>query len=225
MFASLKGWFGEKKTALNLWVSLNNKTYHRFHDLILPSHNGTTQIDHLLVSKYGFFIVETKNMKGWIFGDERSPQWTQSLYGKKFRFQNPLRQTYRQKKVLAEFFGIDEELIRTVVYFGGDCDLRTPLPLNVMTGGLGRHIKSFNTPKIDANQEQYFLKLIESYASTTTLKTSDHIKSLNARHSSSTQCPRCSSPLVKRTAKSGSYKGNVFLGCTNYPKCRYTKNL
>jgi predicted RNA-binding Zn-ribbon protein involved in translation (DUF1610 family) len=33
-------------------------------------------------------------------------------------------------------------------------------------------------------------------------------------------CPECGSPMVLRTAKSGSHKGNQFWGCSNYPKCR-----
>ena len=36
---------------------------------MLPADDGgTTQIDHILVSKYGIFVIETKNRKGWIFG-------------------------------------------------------------------------------------------------------------------------------------------------------------
>ena len=63
----LRGWFGEKKTAFNMWLSLDGKVYRRFHDVIIPAKDGTTQIDHLLVSPYGLFIVETKNIRGWIF--------------------------------------------------------------------------------------------------------------------------------------------------------------
>jgi len=88
-----KGWIGEQKTALNMWFSLSANTYRRFHNIILPSKNGTTQIDHPLISRHGLFIVETKNKKGWIFGSENQSKWTQTLYKKKYTFQNPLRQT------------------------------------------------------------------------------------------------------------------------------------
>ncbi len=36
-------------------------------------------------------------------------------------------------------------------------------------------------------------------------------------------CPRCGSDLVERQAKRGNNAGNTFLGCTSFPKCRYTK--
>jgi restriction system protein len=35
-------------------------------------------------------------------------------------------------------------------------------------------------------------------------------------------CPKCGSGLVERTAKRGPNAGNTFLGCSNFPKCRYT---
>lgn len=33
-------------------------------------------------------------------------------------------------------------------------------------------------------------------------------------------CPKCGSPMILRTAKSGAHKGNQFWGCSNYPDCR-----
>ena len=82
-----EGWFGERKTQFNLWFSLNKELYHRFHDIIIPSDNGTTQVDHVLVSPFGLFIVETKNLKGWIFGSEEKPKWTQVVYKNKYSFE------------------------------------------------------------------------------------------------------------------------------------------
>jgi restriction system protein len=31
------------------------------------------QIDHVVVSPYGVFVIETKAMDGWIFGSEKQP--------------------------------------------------------------------------------------------------------------------------------------------------------
>ena len=41
--------------------------------------DGTTQIDHIFVSHYGVFVVETKNTSGWIFGNERDRHMGGSL--------------------------------------------------------------------------------------------------------------------------------------------------
>ena len=220
----LRGWIGEKKTTFNMWLSLDGEIYRRFHDVIILAKNGTTQIDHLLVSPYGLFIVETKNIKGWIFGSENQPKWTQSLYRKKYSFQNPLRQTFRQKRILSEYLKLDESIIYTVVYFVGDCQFKTRLPANVINSGLGRHIKQFHDRILSPEDVDRVIRALERHVSESSLTTRDHVRSLRERHASNTVCPRCGSNLVERTAKKGPNAGSKFLGCESYPRCRYTKN-
>jgi len=220
-----RGWIGEKKTTFYLWISLRNNSYHRFHNIILPSNNGTTQIDHLIISIYGLFIVETKNKKGWIFGSEKQAKWTQTIYGNKYSFQNPLRQTFRQKKILSEFLSLDESKIHTVIYFAGDCEFKTPLPYNVINWGVGLFIRQFRNQILSLEEVNRIIIAIEKHLSESSLTTRDHIKSLRKRHSSNTICPRCGSILIERIAKRGSNAGSKFLGCDNYPKCRFTKNV
>lgn len=38
-------------------------------------------------------------------------------------------------------------------------------------------------------------------------------------------CPKCGGKLVLRTAIKGANAGNQFLGCANFPKCRYVKSI
>lgn len=217
----LKGWIGEKKTIFNMWISLDKNTYQRFHDVIIPAKNSTTQIDHILISEYGIFIVETKNLQGWIFGSEENAKWTQTLGKNKYPFQNPLRQTYRQKIVLSEFLNINESLIHTVVFFAGDCKIKTKMPSNVLSSGLARHIKGFNSKILSDTDIEVIINKLLSHKQESNLSTRDHVRSLKKRHSSTTSCPRCGGNLVKRS----SQKGSAFLGCTNYPKCRFTKSV
>lgn len=218
-----RGWVGEKKAAFYLWLSLRGKSYRKFHNIILPSGNGTTQIDHLIISVFGLFIVETKNKKGWIFGSENQPAWTQSIYGKKYSFQNPLRQAFRQKKILSEFLNIEESHIHTVIYFVGDCRFKTPLPDNVINSGLGRFIKRFRNEIISTEDVDRAIKIIKRHLSECSISNRAHIRSLRERHSSNTICPRCGSNLIERTTHKGSNVGMKFLGCENYPKCQFTK--
>lgn len=221
----LKGWIGEKKTAFFLWLYLSGKAYHSFHNVILRSGNGTTQIDHIVVSVFGVFIIETKNIKGWIFGSESQANWTQSIYGNNYSFQNPLRQTYRQKKVLAEFLDIEESSIYPIVYFVGKVRFRTPMPKNVLSSRLIRFIKRFRDPIFTLDEVDHMVSKIEWYRSTSSIKKREHIKSLKKRIASDTNCPKCGSRLVERTARKGKNRGTRFLGCTGYPRCRFTKDL
>ena len=136
-----RGWIGELKTRFNLWAGLDKNLYHRFHDIIIPSSHGTTQIDHILVSPFGIFVVETKNYKGWIYGSAEQSTWTQVIYKSKHKFQNPLRQTHRHKKVLSKYLGVNESNIQPVISFVGDVEFKTELPTNVLRSGLSSYIK------------------------------------------------------------------------------------
>ncbi|MBI2669541.1 MAG: NERD domain-containing protein [Candidatus Yanofskybacteria bacterium] len=93
-FPHWKGWFGERFVHKKL--SELGEMYKIIDDLLLPSAGNinTTQIDHVIVSNYGIFCIETKDYSGWIFGNARDQYWTQVIYRRKHRFYNPLRQNY-----------------------------------------------------------------------------------------------------------------------------------
>lgn len=221
----ISGWIGEKAAAVGMWFGLDKRIYRRFHNLIVPSNYGTTQIDHVLVSRYGLFVVETKNMKGWIFGSEEQAKWTQSVFGKKFSFQNPLRQNYRHMRCLSEFLDVPELHIHSVVIFVGDCEIKTPMPPNVLTSGLCRHIRGYHKEVLDEKSVQKLASELTRLKSDRTYTRSTHLASLRHRHTSTTQCPRCGSMLAKRVARKGKNAGQAFLGCSGYPQCKYTRDL
>jgi hypothetical protein len=47
----IKGWLGEKMTTFGMRMRLDSEVYRRVHNVIIPAGNGTTQIDHILVSR------------------------------------------------------------------------------------------------------------------------------------------------------------------------------
>ena len=122
-FTPLKGFVGEAKVALGAKLALPSAHYRRFHNVTLRMPDGTTQIDHVFVSRFGVFVVETKNMSGWIFGNERHRRWTQVFRGgKKYTFQNPLRQNYRHVKAVEAVLApldLGTGTVRSVVVFRG----------------------------------------------------------------------------------------------------------
>jgi restriction system protein len=152
MLNILKGWLGEKVTAFSLWSHLDDSVYHRVHDLIVPSPNGTTQVDHVIVSRFGIFVVETKNYDGWIFGSEKDATWCQVLFGKKSKFQNPLRQNHKHIKHLESFLDIEFSCFHSLVVFVGDCEFKTDFPSNVLHSGLGSYITSFTKVIFSENE-------------------------------------------------------------------------
>lgn len=99
----LKGLIGEKFVSKKLF-KLDPAHYKIMDDLLLPSNGNLnmTQLDHVVVSNYGIFCIETKSYKGWIFGNANDKYWTQAIYKHKERFYNPLRQNYAHTKAIEE---------------------------------------------------------------------------------------------------------------------------
>jgi restriction system protein len=223
--ALFTGWLGEQTARLGLLLFLNKRVYRRIHNVLIPTANGTTQIDHVLISPFGIFVIETKNMKGWIFGGKDDSQWTQVLFGKKYRFQNPLRQNYRDTKSLADFLSLDHSLFRSVVFFIGDCQFKSAMPREVMTSGLTSYIKGFTNLCLDEAQVTQLIAKLDTVKANPNSTRRDHLASLKPRHESTTMCPRCGSPLQTKIARKGPGAGQSFLGCSRYPVCKFTRNL
>ncbi len=222
----IKGWVGEVQGTLANKIFLDSQIYLGLNNVTIPTFNGTTQIDHVIVSRHGVFVVESKNMDGWIFGDEKSSQWTQSIFGKKFKFQNPLHQNYRHTKALSDFLGIDHDKFFSIVMFWGECEFKTPLPPNVLASGYTSYIKSHTAVMFSDQEVQEIATAIKVGMLPKSWATRrQHVASLKDRFSSTTTCPKCGSALVLRTAKSGARAGSQFYGCTKYPACRHVANV
>lgn len=106
---------------------------HVLNNVTLRLEDGTTtQIDHVLVSTKGIFVIETKHYKGWIFGDRKARSWAQILYREKFSFQNPLFQNYKHVKEIQRIFDfIDPSYVHNIVVFSGSSVFKTDRIENV----------------------------------------------------------------------------------------------
>lgn len=227
--ASGKGYIGESKVSVAAMFGLPRSTYTSFRDVTLPVPDGTTQVDHIFVSRFGVFVVETKNMGGWIFGGERDRQWTQVFRsGHKARFQNPLRQNYRHTKAV-EADLVDLRLpagvVQSVVAFVGTAELKTEMPGNVTVGkGFVSYVRSFREPMLSDGQVLAACSKIESESlSISAAKHRRHVRDLREPKASSARrkCPRCGRGMVLRTTRRGPNTGRRFWGCSGFPECRY----
>ncbi len=105
-------------------------------DVLLPSGGGTAQIDHILISPAGVFVIETKDMGGWIFASPGQQRWTQTLPAGRwyrmmgikswrFPFYNPLRQNEGHAKALVKLGIVNPREIRPVAVFVGEAEMKT----------------------------------------------------------------------------------------------------
>ena len=219
-----KGLWGEVLVTFFGWLLLPSKAYRRVHNVTLQTQDGTTQIDHIFISRFGIFVVETKNIQGWIFGGERQAQWTQKIYKKTFKFQNPLRQNYKHVKALEALLDVPPDTIQSVVVFTGSSTFKTPMPTNVtQEGGYIRFIKSFQAPVLSEHEVEAIVDQIQAGRLAPTRQThSQHVEQLNERHGPRTEriCPKCGSQMLKRKSKRGANIGKQFWGCSAFPQCR-----
>jgi hypothetical protein len=142
----LKGRIGEWQVHRRLKQALPASHYTVFHDLTLrratDADAQTVQIDHVVVSPYGIFVIETRHYAGWIFGAEREPEWTRVHYRSRRKFPNPLRQNHAHVLALQELLGLDEGVFHSLVVFSGSAEIRTPMPPNVTRlGGMLPYIQ------------------------------------------------------------------------------------
>lgn len=120
---SIKGRLGENNVS-NILKRLSDE-YFVINDLLLKTSRGTTQIDHVVISKYGIFVIETKNYTGWIYGGENAENWTKNVYGNKYSFRTPLKQNYAHIKALMEILGISSfDVFVPIVAFSNQADIK-----------------------------------------------------------------------------------------------------
>jgi hypothetical protein len=223
--AWFKGVLGEWQVNLLIKFFLDKTNYHLIKNVTLPTDDGTTQIDHIIVSKYGIFVVETKNMKGWIFGSENQKQWTQKIFKHTSKFQNPLHQNYKHVKTLEACLNTKNDCIFSVIIFIGDSTFKTTMPDNVRfaRGGID-YIKSKTDIVFNGEAVTNIIEQIESGRLERGFKTNrqhvKHVKNIIEGKSDIKSCSKCGSDMVLRKATKGKNAGNQFWGCSAFPRCR-----
>ena len=225
-----KGVFGEFQVNLLLKLFLPKRAYHLIKNVTLPAEGGTTQIDHILVSKYGVFVIETKNMKGWIFGSPKQKQWTQKIFKHSSKFQNPIYQNYKHLKTLEGCLDINLDSLFSVIVFIGDSSFKTNMPENVTyAGGCIRFIKSQTIELFTEKEVVELVSVIEGgrleRGFATNREHADHVQKIIRSKADENLCPKCGSPMMLRQATKGTNVGNEFWGCSSFPKCRAVVNV
>ena len=220
----VKGRRGENRVSATL-KSLSSE-YKSIDNLVLKTKNGYTQLDHVVVSNYGIFVIETKNYKGWIFGSETKLHWKQVIYKNTYQFYNPIYQNQSHIKALRIYM---PDLYRvpmvSIVVFLGNCNLKVYAPNEhvVKCRELNSIIKSYSEKNLeDAGVENLYNRLLELDKSQE-YSPDEHKKQVKQNSQQTQQkiytgvCPRCGGTLIERKGKYGK-----FYGCSNYPKCRFT---
>ena len=202
--------------------------YHVLDNVILPNAGSTTQIDHIVISPYGIFVIETKNYKGWVYGGEYSEYWTQNIYGQKYDLYNPFKQNDGHVRALQRLLPeLPKDVFIPIVCFTDRTQLfvKAKNHLLVQRSYLQDTIRDFSEPRL--TEELRWAVIQKINACTLVGDEAERLHKQNVKTSlyykeaseHTATCPRCGGKLVLRKGRFGS-----FYGCSRYPECTYTQN-
>ena len=221
---------GERTIRRQLWW-LPDDRYAVINDLLFTNYKGnTTQIDHVVVSQYGIFVIETKNISGKIYGSDNAEKWCSYWRYRDLEFGNPVLQNKAHinalAKLLKNYPGIR---FVSIIAFTTNADLRVQVSdANVMYSS---QVRRFIKRQRESVMSYETARGIYNYLQTINIKDSK-IRRSHAERAQQNRanferksaeaiknglCPKCGNKLVLRQGKYGS-----FYGCSNYPNCKYT---
>ena len=158
--------------------------YHLMNHVTIRMDDGTTQIDHVLVSRFGVFVIETKDFSGWIFGNATDQTWTQVHFRRKSKFQNPILQNYRHVCAVRGLLGfLPPEAVKSVVVFSGNAEFKTEVPQGVLAvDELAGFLRNHTEEVMSLNRLQFCVGRLETARLAITGETDvEHIQSLARR--------------------------------------------
>lgn len=210
-------------------------------DIILPTERGTTQIDHVVVSRYAVFAIETKNYRGEIYGDDNRKKWTQIIvtnvtyqrkwyktytYVTKSQFYNPVKQSIGHsielKKLLSSYPHVP---VVPVVVFTGEATFANVETRHkvIYDSQLSSLILSYKTIYLSDSEVQDAFSAIVDKNVRKVVDKKTHIRNLKTAELQVENkirmgiCPKCGGNLILRKGRYGA-----FFGCSNYPDCKFT---
>lgn len=161
--------------------------YHLLNHVTLRLKVGTTQIDHILVSRFGIFVIETKDYKGWIFANPGSRDWTQVLYRARFKLRNPILQNSGHVRAIQDLMDfLPAAAVRSVVVFTGDAEFKTEIPDGVFTlAGFLRYLEAQTSEVMSLNRVQFCVGRLETARLAVSKETDiEHVQRLRRRFGS-----------------------------------------
>lgn len=219
-----KGAYGEYLTDYALDHGDIPGRYATFNNVYVPTRGRTTEIDVLMLHERGVLVIESKNYSGWIFGSVDQKQWTQVFKGGiKEHFYSPVKQNRSHINALRNHLGLDESAFVSLIVFSERCKLKkvpdnTPelriLQRQHLVREVNRILEGRERMFSDEQMDELEARLAELLK--TDEKAEQHIEVVKAIKNGEL-CPWCGAELVRRESEHGA-----FLGCSTFPKCRYT---
>jgi hypothetical protein len=222
-----KGQSGEHKVSLVLH-RLNRQYYKVLNNVLIRNERTgkTAQIDHIVVSVFGVYVIETKNYEGMILGDEFDHSWVQVTDSTTQELYNPMRQNYGHVKALKSLLWEGVSITSIVCFLDGAeltvnyeaCTLIKESSLEELFWGQREMVMMFGqmddiVNTIKSNMLSGELVEREHGRSVWSAKEYARLKLANV------SCPKCRRPAV------ASMIGEAPRFCSDFPKCNHVRSL
>lgn len=133
--------------------SLGRRRYHQFHGVRLPTGGGSDVLDHLVVSRFGVFVIVSEFRPGQLSGGESQELWKQKKWGRVHRWPNPVHRAKLHVDALRRNLDLPENRITPLVVIDGQGSLPANLPPQVMrVEQLVPHIRAQRQELLTAEQ-------------------------------------------------------------------------
>lgn len=176
---------GEALVSRVLQSEFRPPDYHLMNHVTIRMDDGTTQVDHILVSRFGVLVIETKHYTGWLFANESDRSWTQVLFRLRFRFQNPILQNKRHVRAVQGLLDfLPPDAVTSLVVFSGDAEFKTEVPPGVITiDELAAYVRRHSEEVMSLNRLQFCVGRLETARLAISVETDvEHMQSLARRH-------------------------------------------
>ena len=144
------------------------------------------QIGHVVVSPYGLFLIEARNLSGRVDGSENDALWTRYRFRSKQQFHNPLGQACNHVLALQDLTGLSASCFQSMAVFTGRVDFERPMPARVtQLGGLVPFIQVRTQELLGFEEAQRVAALLESSRVSPGIQTAAaHLLALRESHGS-----------------------------------------
>lgn len=158
-----RGDIAETRVRRILLSGLKKSRYTVLNDLTVPSGGGTVHIDHLVVSRFGIFVIESQYAPGWVTGGEFQDQWKLAHWGRVARIDNPLHRNALQVDALKALLqAASSAFIPLVVMVGAKGFTRSMPKRLLIPEKLIASIRATTQPMLESEQALQVLREIES---------------------------------------------------------------
>jgi len=153
-----------------LMKHLSVSDYTLYSKISLPIPSGMADIDELVLSPYGIFVISCQPQTGRIYADTTSEVWTEQVGKNRNNFPNPNKQLPLKIAGVKQLFGIEEH-IHGLIVFDQEADFRTNMPNNVFqTGQLLSKIEHYDDAVFTLEQISHFVLLLSEYKASNPFK-------------------------------------------------------